>query len=339
MKKNPATKFYAWDCSLLSPMEQSRTGNPESPKQFSLIQKAAFPGFTPFSVVWHTLSVYCPIMQHLAETPLHRSTIWRREKRLSENRSSHVGRSQFSDFQQEGFFGFVATAISLLRKNGYCDYAEIFQRKLSGSRREYCHPIPGIYGELVKSKFPAPMLAVAICEIIPLNLITRGGPGASSKSATEWKARAIVRQQSGMISKFAAELRAVGYSSADIKKALPEFGAMPPDQQRKLIAEFARSRGEDASFVSWANQSKGTPPHRVNYCCGATLTRGMASYWRNHRNYRRCKVWLKSILPEETPLAPFRDRICYESKLLNAIVQQIARSRTNKKPWRSQRSP
>jgi hypothetical protein len=258
-------------------------------------------------------------MQHVAGQPLHRSTVWRRNKRLDQigQPGSIRGRKWANETEDQSFVGFVGAVISLMLEKGYCDFSELFPVGKSGDPRRY-HPAGAkLLTSLKKSPYPRAMMAVAICELIPLNYATRGGRDSASKIETEWKARAKVRDQQPLLARLKDAFIKDGYSETGASQAVLSFDTVAPGEQpamlKVLLPDLSLAPSEPLG-----NSCAGTPAHRIDFCLGATITRAMASYWRNHKLYRKCKAWLRTLLPTAIPRAPYRERVVYAPKLLNA---------------------
>jgi hypothetical protein len=225
----------------------------------------------------------------------------------------------------QSFIGFAGAVISLVLKKGYCDFSELFPCGKSGDSRRY-HPARAeVLTSLRKSTYPPAMMAVAICELIPLNFATRGGPGSASRIETEWKARKNIRH-SRPLPKLLDALIKDGYSEIDALQAVSSVSGLPAGQQSEILKQVLPHQSPNF-YEPLGNSCAGTPAHRIDYCRGATITRAMASYWRNHRLYRKCKAWLRSLLPSVIPRAPYRERVVYAPKLMNASFVEYLKKR------------
>ena len=173
-------------------------------------------------------------------------------------------------------------------------------------------------------------MAVATCEMVPLNYHTRGGPDSASANDLFWKARAAVRKTE--FDRLRDQLRKDGYSEKDIDVCDRCLADLSDKDRRPILAELLQDQGseEERHFLghrqSATNLScKGTPPHRVNFI-GANLSRAMASYWRKHRQFQECKEWLWWFL-KSAPSHPYRNSVVTIPKLANAKFDEFMRSR------------
>jgi hypothetical protein len=267
-------------------------------------------------------------MQHVAGKPLHRSTVWRRNRQLDQRSqpTGSRGRKWASEWDEKSFIGFVGAVISLVLKKGYCDFSELFPCGKSGDSRRY-HPARAeVLTGLRKSPYPPAMMVVAICELIPLNFATRGGPGSASINETEWKARKNIRDSRPLFERLKTAFISEGYSQASADQAALSVDALPRTEQPAILSVLLPQQSPDLG-EPLGSSCAGTPAHRIDYCRGASITRAMASYWRNHRLYRKCKAWLRTLLPSSIPQAPYRERVVYTPKLLNASFVEYLKKR------------
>ena len=115
---------------------------------------------------------YCQIMQHWLGSRLNRSTVWRRHKRLDRiyQPTSNRGRRWVSDAEDQSFIGFTGAVVSLVLEKGYCEFNDLFPVvDKSGDPRHYHPAKDDVLARLRKSAYPPAMMAVAVCELIPLN--------------------------------------------------------------------------------------------------------------------------------------------------------------------------
>lgn len=267
---------------------------------------------------------YCQIMQHRLGKPLNRSTVWRRDKRLDQIHcpTSNRGRRWVSEDDDQSFLGFTGAVITLVLEKGYCDFSELFPVvDKSGDPRHYHPAKDDVLARLRKSAYPPAMMAVAVCELIPLNYATRGGRGSASKNETECEALKNIRDQRTLLERIKAQLIKEGYSGTDADQAASDVITMSPDERlailKELLPQQALELGEPLG-----DSCAGTPAHRIDYCRGASISRAMASYWRNHKQYRKCKAWLRGLLPTIIPTHPHWERVVYVPKLLNASIDE-----------------
>jgi len=156
---------------------------------------------------------------------------------------------------------------------------------------------------------------------LPLNYATRGGEGSASKIETEWKARGIVRDSSPLLARLKAAFIKEGYSKTDAAQAASGLVTMPPGERLAILKELLPQQSLDLG-EPLGSSCAGTPAHRIDYCHGASLSRAMASYWRNHKQYRKCKAWLRGLLPTIIPTHRHWERGIFVPKLLNASIDE-----------------
>jgi hypothetical protein len=209
-------------------------------------------------------------MQHAYGRELHRVTEWRRVKRddeldrqpPDEPRESR-GRKRSKDGSEgKSFLGFTAAVLGLFRDKGYCAESETQIRK-DGHRTYY--PAPDIFAKLAASGFPAAMLACAAADVIPLNLMTRGGPSLDKKTSGE-----AMEDERRFI-------------EGTLDPGIDEF--IPPDENGLQTTRPITLCPER------------TPVHRVNFI-GTTLDRKMVYYWRNHDQFKKAKALLARLVLE-----------------------------------------
>lgn len=284
-------------------------------------------------------------MQHAYGHPLHRSTLWRRSKALAGPiGKAKLGRAYADDRKARNFLGFTGAVISLVNETGHCDYPEIWQQR----SRSYRETPPALFKKLVACGYPPAMLAVAICEIVPLNFITRRGaqslkPSVYEAAEAELKRKGAVTPE-GMITavqrkKIQADLKEQGYSEHDIRTILHEAqkanfkGWVSEFFREYRTSEERHARGEPTLVSSHEvdlepakvedddeprtisrrfrirGRVKGTPAHRVRFSGGASISRRMACHWRRHPQFKACVRFLYSLFECEPPHAPSTKRI------------------------------
>ena len=276
---------------------------------------------------------YCQIMQHVFGRPLHRSTVWRRLARdyFALGKSRH-GRREWSQREDESFLRFTGAMISAFMDKGYCHYGDVFPAGPSGSPRVYYQTPARLFRRLSKGGFPPAMMAVAACELLPLNLITRGGPDSASQN--ELLAKSKAQMQSPAFARVREVLREDGYLKSEIDRTLVDLAKLPDAAQRdEIVGAYLKGRksNEDRHFSgTWETQSqssRGTPAYRVDFIGVKSMSRAMASYWRNHRDFRRCKAFLRGLLPKSLPTGPYREQIVTIPKLINARFIEYMKKR------------
>jgi hypothetical protein len=233
--------------------------------------------------------------------------------------------------ESDSFQMFVAAVVTLMNETGHCDYAELFPSVGNGNlfinKGRLLRPInPGRYHtpnertlKAVKSakEFPPAMMAVAICELVPLNLITRGGPDSADGLRLEAKAR---KATSSWEDQLLDALKREGFSDSAALESVQQLRS-GTEEERKRVCLVYHCESDSPQFKG--SSSRGTPSHRVHFLGGARISRAMASYYRNHRLYRRCLAFLKEILPEQLPRAPFTGSLTYIPKLANRVDNKL----------------
>jgi hypothetical protein len=303
-------------------------------------------------------------MQHEFGKPLHRTTCWRRKNTpkhefvvehkmrgqvLREFRKKH-GRRLSEDALTESFILFAGAVIELHNTKKYCDYGEVFDGVAQGVMGFCYYKVPEEnYKQLVESKFPPQLLAVVVSDLIPLNLITRGGRHTSVKKDFRGKVKELTWEQvlenesdhaSGRpIQKFSSLNSANnvvtdndGIGEQSGQESLKEQLAkkiLARDEPLKNIKEWAVSVGIKLpnNFDSRVaehfkiSKKKGTPVHRIMFHGGIEISRRMACYWRNdcREEYNRCQKFIvENLLKTPAPVAPYHERVVTYGPSFNA---------------------
>jgi hypothetical protein len=214
----------------------------------------------------------------------------------------HSGRRQSSVPADESLLAFTGGVICLLRAKRHVAFSNLFPLVGSGNKPRYYPTHEKVFAQLVKSGFPPAMMATAICELVPLNYLVRGGPDSASRGELKAKAKARVLAKSPAFDRIREILREDDYSQSEIEKTLNTIAAEPEAARNKTMRGFLMGRTDDSLRhllglrESQSHSSKGTPVHRVPFI-GASISRAMASYWRNHRQFKHCKPFLRKLLP------------------------------------------
>jgi hypothetical protein len=255
-------------------------------------------------------------MQHAYGKPLHRSTIWRRlhkkEWKAWVGRRKKDGKPRLKpgrredDARQQIYVEFVAAVLQLVNEKGYCNWADVRDYK-TGSRFNYHQAEPRLLQAICESGFPPALMVVAVAELIPLNYVnrklsTKAAYDRKFKGSLDWNAAEPLFEQAGSYSPFKED-------GSDIDAAL---GWTDPKEDEKPAMRVIRG-------------AKGTPAHQIRFMAGAELSLAMASYWRNHRLFRRCRVFLGKLLTKPVPLGPWGDEIAMVDHLFDEKMRKVRR--------------
>lgn len=237
-------------------------------------------------------------MQHRHGEQLHRTTLWRRKRKSSTGRlPGHPGRHEWSQFADDVWLRFTAAVIGLQNRCGHVHWPDLVDPQ--GRRGLGFNAPRGVLARLQRSGYPAAMLATAVCEVIPLNLLTRGGPGSSDHLTTELKARRDHRE--GVEGRLRRALQREEYPKAELEHVLNEAKAC--DYRAGWIGFLL---GQDDRHVLDPRElsiPKGTPVHRIPFP-GLRISRKMASYWRTREAYLECKSFIEDLVETPIPRSP-----------------------------------
>ena len=298
----------------------------------------------------------CYNMQHKFGKPLHRSTEWRRDKtpepefvverkirgQVVRELKKKRGRRLSDDVQTETFILFAGAAIELQNTKGYCDYGEVFNGVAQGVMGFRYYKVPEkIYGQLVKSNFPPQLLAVVVSDLIPLNLITRGGRHTSVTMDIPAKVKHLTWQQvlenesdhaSGRPNlKFSSLNSADDIVTADSTCEMDFAGI---DERLGWHESMEAPQSPPVQRHLPIRKKKGTPVHRIMFHGGIKISRRMACYWRNdcRREYNRCRNFIaEKLLKEPAPVAPYLERVVTYGPLLNAKFNEYMKQRNGER--------
>lgn len=241
-------------------------------------------------------------MQHRHGEQLHRTTLWRRKRKSSAGVGrlpGDAGRRQWSEFADDVWLRFTAAVIGLQNRLGHVHWPDLVDYR-RGQGLGFNAP-RGLLARLQRSGYPAAMMATAVCEVIPLNLLTRGGPGSSDRLATKLRARRDHRE--GMEGRLRRALHRQEYTKADLERALAEAHAC--DYRADWIGEMIREDYHlQAVDRSRGSSSKGTPVHRIPFP-GLQISRKMASYWRTREEYPECRSFIEDLVETPIPRSPY----------------------------------
>jgi hypothetical protein len=261
-------------------------------------------------------------MQHVFGKPYHRTTWWRRLK--AQDRPIRIGRCKngrgFSeDGQTRSFVLFTAAVIQNVNESGHCDYATIRQQgNYSGFGFHYREVSAELYQTLAVSGFPPAMMAVAVCDLVPLNFVKPRKPSSSSKLFLHQKTK-VEMKKAGTV--YDADHFPIAERRERLKAVLREAD-YPPDIIREYLTEAEKVRFKadwiqeilreyksptDKKFTGKTPlpmSSRGARAHQVEYT-GAEISRRMACYWRKHRLFQDCKEFIRSLFIKTIPKTAF----------------------------------
>lgn len=268
--------------------------------------------------------------------------MWRREKALFNVGTpgrKKLGRGFCEDFVTETFILFAGAVIELQNTKGYCAYGDVFFNGVRQGRAGFrYYKVPdALYKKLVGSKFPPQLLAVVVSDLIPLNLITRGGRHTSFKKDIPAKVKNLTGQQilqneddhakGRPIQKFGSLNSADDIVTADSSCEI-DFEAM--DERLGFREPNETPQSQSARRLLLLPNKKGTPVHRIEFHGNVKISRRMACYWRNdcRRDYNRCRKFIQSLLKSPAPDKPFyENKIMTLAPLANERINQIWKKR------------
>jgi rubrerythrin len=282
-------------------------------------------------------------MQHVFGKPHNRSSIWRWGKaqeryELSPGRKKR-GRGYSHDNMTKSFVLFTGAVIQNVNETGHCDYAAIRQQgSYCGFGFHYREVPAELYQRLASSGFPPAMMGVAVCDLVPLNLVIPRKPSSASKLFLHQKTK-VEMKKAGMscsVENFpAAERR-------ERLKAVLREADYPPHVIRSYLAEAEKVEYKadwvqaylreyksptDKKFTGKAPlpmSSRGTRAHQVEYT-GAEISRRMACYWRKHRRFQDCKEFIRSLFVKPIPKTPFANGLTMLDWEVNSAFQEHMR--------------
>jgi hypothetical protein len=190
----------------------------------------------------------------------------------------------------------------------------------------------GLYNQLVESKFPPQLLAVVVSDLIPLNLITRGGRHTSSKDDLAGKVKKLTWEQifenEHDLASGRPSVNFTPLNSADdvyIADLTCEIDFADMDERNGWREPNETPPSPPARRVVPSRKEKGTPVYRITFHGGITISRRMACYWRNYCRikYNRCKKFIiKKLLKATPPVAPYRELVSTHGPLMNAKINE-----------------
>jgi hypothetical protein len=219
----------------------------------------------------------------------------------------------------QSFVLFTGAVIQNVNETGHCDYATIRQQgSYAGFGFHYREMPDELYQILVISGFPPAMMAVAVCDIVPLNFVKPRKPSAASKLFLHQKTKHEMKK-AGMVcslenypnaerrERLKAALREADFQPETIRPFLAE--AEKVEFRADWVQEYLRDYKSptDKKFTGKAPlafSSRGARAHQVDFS-GAEISRRMACYWRKHPKFRDCVKFILSLFVKEIPETPF----------------------------------
>lgn len=342
--------------------------------------------FWCFLLLFHALMRCYIIVRHQFGTQFHRNTP--RNRRIAEARRSaqwdkdkpetHVKKGRA--FRGVGSFGdgdvlydpvdmsfllFTGACIETWNKEREdgkrrCAYGEIFyEQKEPPQGQKYPYRYPKVsdelFGKLAKSNFPPPLLAVATCDVIPLNLLTKGERYSSSKNTFAAKVKELASKPGGEWFEVAKEIsdahfrgdtngktvsaagrgRRDEFSHVDLENVPDETG---PDFYADIDArngwvEPGEKEPAESRAVAWNPRdiTHGTKVQNLTFHGRWKISRRMASYWRKNcaGEYSRCCDFIRQLLEKPWPRAPSLEGWASTAPLFNALLaEDLKRTKT-----------
>jgi len=264
-------------------------------------------------------------MQHDFGKPHHRSSIWRwgkaQESYVWVPGRNKRGRGYSHDNMTLSFVLFTGAVIQNVNETGHCDYAAIRQQgNYSGFGFHYREVSGELHQRLAGSGFPPVMMAVAVCDLVPLNFVRPRKPSLASKIFLHQKTKVEMKKAGSL---YSVETFPAAERRERLKAVLREAGS-PPDSIRACLAEAEKvgykadwvqaylreyRSPTDKQFTGKAPlpiSSRGTRAHQVEYS-GAEISRRMACYWRKHPKFHGCMKFIRSLFTKPIPKTPFAD--------------------------------
>ena len=231
------------------------------------------------------------------------------------------GRGFSNETQTESFILFAGAVIELQNTKGYCKYEDVFNGVRQGRAGFRYYKVPDtLYKKLAESNFPPQLLAVVVSDLIPLNLITRGGRHTSNKKDLPAKVKNLTWRQivenerdhaaGRPIQKFRRLNSADDIVTADSTCEI-NFAEMDERLGFRDPNETLQSQSARRLLPLPNNKEKKTPVHRIVFHGNETISCRMACYWRNdcRKEYNRCRKFVESLLIKPAPLAPYSDSL------------------------------
>lgn len=169
--------------------------------------------------------------------------------------------------------------------------------------------------KLEKSGFPPPLLAVACCDIMRLNLHNRGEPYSSSKQIFQDTVQRLAAEPDGGIRK------AIEISNRHLRG----------ESLGKTVAVGNMDEVTPARDYDLADIRPGTKVHKIEFYGGFTISRRMACYWRGksaksrRQEYKDCVCFIFSLLKKPWPMTPSTEGQASTVPLFNALLERQVR--------------
>ncbi len=299
------------------------------------------------------------IVRHIFGQPYHRNT-WRNWHKAY-GTGGQVGPRRGGD---QSFLLFVGACIKTWnreRKDGIrrVSYYEIFNSQRKAPRGQlYRYPkVPRrLFRKLVASKFPPPMMAVACCDLVPMNLLTKGERYSFSKRVFAKMLERLARQDHGfwqaieianahflgdtlgktrnvsdLLTQYSAFFEAVADQSDFYDTISDERCGFAPDKSDEPQPTVALRRIPEKDRVP------GTKVHNIEFHGGFTISRRMAAYWRGSASkvrraeYARCCDFIRSLLKTPLPTGPSTVGMASTVPLFNALLALSLRAQNGGK--------
>ncbi len=190
------------------------------------------------------------------------------------------------------------------------------------------------------------MMAVAVCDLVPLNFVRPRKPSSVSKLFLHQKTKVEMKRAGTFCS---VENFPAAERRERLKAVLCEAD-YPPDIIRACLAEAEKigykadwvqaylreyKSPTDKKFTGKAPlpmSSRGARAHQVEYT-GAEISRRMASYWRKHRRFHDCKEFIRKRFTKPIPKTPFADGLTMVDWEVNsAFAEHMRLVRMNRTP-------
>ena len=157
------------------------------------------------------------------------------------------------------YFQFVAAVVGLVNKKGFCHYPEIWRDVKLHRGRPFWKAPASLVQKISFAGFPPAQMFVAICDLVPLNHVTRGGPDSSSNGSIREKAHAMVRDSISRRAWLDAKLKAKGYSRNERETYLTEA------ESSNYLAKWIKVIAPDATVTEGplprSGEVKGARPY------------------------------------------------------------------------------
>ena len=299
------------------------------------------------------------IVRHIFGHKYHRNTLRNRIKAY--DRGGSAGPRREGD---ESFMLYVGACVKLWNKerrdgNRRVTYYDLFNKQEAAPRGQpYRYPyVPkAIRQALLNSKFPPPLLAVACCDTVPLNLLARGERYSFSKLAFGDMVRRLAEKPGAI--RAAIEISNAHFRGESLGKTRNVSSLIRPgcsdEEATRQYAAFLEAvqdynpqdhADEMDARLGWSEPGKvdprpvppraaraekvrvpGTKVHNIDFHGGFRISRRMASYWRGKGSkargaeYLRCCEFIRSLLQRPWPTAPSTEGMASTVPIFNALL-------------------